>query len=127
MFNRQIGVYMDKPDSIWTKFLDPNYQDPYAQYKDQLSFVLENSIAKVTAELLADPQYENDVEKAKTMAICLLMEQMLAIQYEHCPQTQVAMTISLFADLPGTMDFKVDLFNKFQSSKKKPFWKFWKC
>ena len=48
---------------------------------------------------------------------------MLIIQYDNCPDVQKAMIINLFCDHPSTMDFKVDLLEKFkEKEREKSLW-----
>lgn len=95
-------------NSIWTKFLNKEYNDPFSIYKDNVSYQLELLILSVENELLSkEPSYTKEV--ARKMSICMVMEQMLAIQYEYTPQSMEAMTIALLTDLPKLKDFRHEL------------------
>lgn len=95
-------------NSIWTKFLNKEYDDPFSIYKDNVSYQLELLILNIENELLSkEPSYTKEV--ARKMAICMVMEQMLAIQYEYTPQSMEAMTIALLTDLPKLKDFRHEL------------------
>lgn len=99
-----------KPELKWTKFLEPDQvmNDPYAVYKDGLLYQCEDLVGKITKEyLVAHPTMP--LVDAKKMAISLILEQMLNIQYEHSPHEQAAMSAELFVHLPKLKDFRNDL------------------
>ena len=103
--------------SIWTAYLDRSHQDPYMDYKEKIAVKTEILIGEIANELLKNGvNYTSDV--AKKVAVNLIMEQMLSIQYDNCPDVQKAMIINLFCDHPSTMDFKVDLLEKFKEKEK---------
>lgn len=118
-----------KYTSPWTKFIfsgEKVTEDPYAMYKDKIQFQLENLIVSISKELLDYKQLDNNKNfenpiQANKAAICLIMEQMLAIQYQHTPKEQSIMVTELFAHLPALMDFKIDLLETMQVKlQKKP-------
>lgn len=100
-----------EPLSPWTNFLNPSIPDPYYAYKDNLSLKMEQIILATENELLASNK-EFTKQAARQLAICLMMEQMLSIQYEYSPESLQVMTISLFSDLPEVKDFRLDFFEK---------------
>lgn len=106
--------------SPWTNFLDKNYKDSNHMYKEELAVRLEEVIAKITSELMLneknDLNDENQLNDVKVLAVSLLMEQLLAIQYEHTPKAQAAMTVALFADLPELNAFKSELFKTIKNT-----------
>lgn len=97
--------------SIWSAYLDKGYEDPYLDYKEKIAVKTEILIGEIANELIKnDVNYTSDV--AKKVALNLIMEQMLIIQYDNCPDVQKAMIINLFCDHPSTMDFKIELLEK---------------
>ena len=111
-----------EPLSIWSAYLDKGYEDPYLDYKEKIAVKTEILIGEIANELLKNGvTYTSDV--AKKVAVNLIMEQMLIIQYDNCPDGQKAMIINLFCDHPSTMDFKVDLLEKFkEKEREKTLW-----
>ena len=111
-----------EPLSIWSAYLDKRYEDPYLDYKEKIAVKTEILIGEIANELLKNGvNYTSDV--AKKVAVNLIMEQMLSIQYDNCPDVQKAMIINLFCDHPSTMDFKVDLLEKFkEKEREKTLW-----
>lgn len=113
----------------WTSFLDKDFKDPYVNFKNNISLELKDVILKVEQELLnASIGYTPEI--ARKMAICLVMEQMLVIQHENIPSSLDAMVVSLFAQLPGVKNFRIDFYEKsvkagMEEQKKsgKMFWK----
>lgn len=95
----------------WTKFLGSGkeiMEDPYAMFKDKILFQCENVVGSIAKELLiANPGLSP--EEANKSAICYVMEQMLALQYEHTPRAQADMTKSLFSNLPKLEIFRMQL------------------
>lgn len=105
----------------WTSFLHPEFQDPYAVYKDSIAFQLENIIVRVEGDLLkSNKDYTQEI--ARKMAICLVMEQMLVIQNDNAPSTQNAMVAALFSELPGLKDFRIDIYEGISGKLKKKSW-----
>lgn len=98
-------------DSPWTKFLGPEkeiMEDQYAMYKDKVMFQCENLVGSISKELLmANPGLTPD--EANKNAISYVMEQMLALQYEHTPRAQADMTKALFSNLPALEIFRLQL------------------
>ncbi len=95
----------------WTSFLHKDFQDPYVVFKDNIAFQLEGIIVKIENDLMrVNKDYTPDI--ARKMAICLVMEQMLVIQHENAPSTLNAMVVSLFTELPGVKDFRIDFYEK---------------
>lgn len=110
-----------KYTSPWTKFIFSNQElteDPYFMYKDKIQYQIEHLIGSISKELLDYKQPDNvnfeNAAQANRAAICLIMEQMLAIQYEHTPKEQAVMVSELFSHLPEVMDFKIDLVEKIE-------------
>ena len=87
-----------EPLSMWSAYLDKGYEDPYLDYKEKIAVKTEILIGEIANELLKNGvNYTSDV--AKKVAVNLIMEQMLSIQYDNCPDVQKAMIINLFCDL----------------------------
>jgi len=108
-------------NSPWTVFLDPTYKDPYGIYKDSISFQLETLILKVENEIL---ELNKDYTKpaARQMAVCLVMEQMLSLQNQYASSTMNTMVASLFAELPGLHDFRMEILEKAKELERKKSW-----
>lgn len=96
--------------SPWTKFLGSESElmnDKYLMYKDNIMFQCENMVSGVAKELMqANPELTS--QDANAGAISLVMEQMLALQYEHTPDKQATMVSELMLCLPTLKDFRVD-------------------
>ncbi len=108
-------------NSAWTVFLDPTYKDPYGIYKDNISFQLETLILKVENEIL---ELNKDYTKpaAREMAVCLVMEQMLSLQNQYASSSMNTMAISLFSELPGLKDFRMEILEKAKEIERKKSW-----
>lgn len=102
--------------SQWSQYFDnsSNSKDIYWEYKDFVSYRIEKLISEVMAELLSNKEY--DSETAKKMAINLIMEQLLPIQYKETPTSQTAMILNLFVDSPNTIDFKKELIENIEKN-----------
>lgn len=108
----------------WTSFLHKDFQDPYVVFKDNIAFQLENIIVNIENELLrVNKDYTPEI--ARKMAICLVVEQILVIQHENAPSTMNAMVVSLFTELPGLKDFRIDFYKKCieEGKSKAGFWR----
>lgn len=106
-----------KPELVWTKFLSTEkmMNNPYEFYEDGILYQCENLVGKITKEyLIAYPT--TSVENAKKIAINLILQQMLSIQYDHSPQEQAAMGAELFVNLPKLSDFRHDLVKEIKIS-----------
>ena len=113
MYNENtIGAKMENPKSIWVSWLDKNNNDPYKEYKSILAIKVEELIGSVQYELLQKHQMKNS-DEVKKLAINLLMEQFLQIQYENSPEKQKAMIINLFTEHPIVEDFRLELVEEF--------------
>lgn len=122
-----LNMYSPCP-SPWTSFLKKNSeleQDPYALYKDAVSLMLEEDILKIKNQLMqAHSDYTRDV--ALKVAICLMMERLLALQNEHVPSAMDSMVMSLFLDMPSLQKFRTEIINQSQleaeRKRKRGFW-----
>lgn len=103
--------------SPWTHFLKKETpDDPYSGYKDYLLLRCEDLVGSITAEILKS-QPQTSVQAAKEGAICLIMEQLLAVQYQHTPTHQAAMVASLFTELPQLAQFREEVITHAQAQK----------
>jgi hypothetical protein len=95
--------------SPWTSFLkEDQNEDPYALFKDSISLMLETDALRVQNHLMsAHPEYSKDV--ALKVAICLMMEKMLALQNEHAPASLDSMITSLFTEMPSLHNFRSEI------------------
>jgi hypothetical protein len=87
--------------------------DPYALFKDSISLMLETDALKIQNHLMAKhPEYTKEV--ALKVAVCLLMERMLALQNEHSPTSLDSMIMSLFIELPTLREFRTEIIQQAQ-------------
>jgi hypothetical protein len=102
------NMYSPEP-CAWTSFLkEDQNQDPYALFKDSISLMLEKDALLIQNHLMsAHPEYSKEV--ALKMAICLMMEKMLALQNEHIPSALDTMIISLFTEMPSLHNFRSEI------------------
>ncbi len=116
------NMYSPEP-SPWTSFLkEDQSEDPYALFKDSISLMLETDALNIQNQLMkAHPQYSKEV--ALKVAICLMMEKMLALQNEHTPSSLDSMIISLFVEMPSLKEFRSEIITQAEieaDKKKKP-------
>ena len=101
-------------DFSWTSFLNKNQsEDPYHMFKEEIAIKSEELISHIAFNLMSSNQ-QYTYETSKKMAICLMMQEMLNTQYQNAPETQKAMAINLFCELPSTNEFKCELYKKLQ-------------
>ena len=103
-----LNMYSPEP-TPWTSFLRKDQtEDPYALFKDSISLMLETDALRIQNHLMsAHPEYSKDV--ALKVAICLMMEKMLALQNEHTPASLDSMITSLFTEMPSLHNFRSEI------------------
>lgn len=85
--------------SPWITHLSENKpDDPYFEIKNSISLSLEEQISNITQTLLKSDQ-NYDLDTAKKVAVNLVMEQLLGIQYDLTPVSQASMVIALFTKM----------------------------
>jgi hypothetical protein len=102
------NMYSPEP-SAWISFLkEDQSKEPYSLFKDSISLILETDALNIQNQLMkAHPQYSKEV--ALKVAICLMMEKMLALQNEHVPTSLDSMIISLFTEMPSLHNFRSEI------------------
>lgn len=105
-------------NNVWTRHLDQNTKDIYDNYKESINFKLTNLTATIAHELMSSG-LDYTPEVANKMAINLLMEQLLSLQYEHAPASQKVMVVNLFVALPEAQDIRMELMEKLNENLKK--------
>lgn len=99
-------------DFGWTSFLNKTQsEDPYHVFKEEIAIKSEELISNIAFNLMNSGQ-NYTYETSKKMAICLMMQEMLNTQHQNAPETQKAMVINLFCELPSTTEFKCDLYKQ---------------
>lgn len=103
-----LNMYSPEP-SPWISFLkEEKHEDPYSLFKDCISLMLETEALKIQNQLMdAHPEYSKEV--ALKVAICLMMEKMLALQNEHTPHSLDSMVIALFSEMPSLHNFRSEI------------------
>lgn len=94
--------------SLWSAFLDPAFKDEYACYKEVVAVKAETLVSDIAHELLKNNQDYNS-QTARDMAINVVIEQLLATQYQHTPGAQRAMIANLFFEHPQLEDIREDM------------------
>lgn len=97
----------------WTTHLkklpkDEQKEDIFNSFKEEINLQITNNLSLIVKSLL-DEHKEYTPETANKMAINLMMEQLLQLQYIHTPQSQVAMTIELFTHIPEMKNFREEI------------------
>lgn len=111
---------MKKNYSIWINWLNKNNKDQYQEYKSILAVKIEEFISSIQYDLMQKNQItSNDNEAIKKLAINLIMEQLLQIQYENSKEAHKAMLINLFTEHPILQDFRMELIQELTKSIKK--------
>jgi hypothetical protein len=111
---------MEKNQSIWINWLNKNNKDPYQEYKSILAVKVEEFISSIQYDLIQKNQIPtNNSEAMKKLAINLVMEQLLQIQYENSQEAHKAMLINLFTEHPILQDFRMELIQELTKNIKK--------
>ena len=102
----------------WTKHLNQSsFDENYENYKESINIKLTQCLSDITNELMqANLGYTPEV--ANKMAINLLMEQLLSLQYQHTPESQKAMVVNLFVEMPEIQDIRFELVGEIKESLK---------
>ncbi len=93
------------PDSPWTDYLYPKDEDPSLEFRELVMLDCEELVARTTASLLEACPGE-DPQDTQRIAICIVMERMLALQHAYTPDMQEHMVKSLIAGLPELAEIR---------------------
>ena len=119
----------DRP-VVWPEFLHENYDDSSFAYKDSILLRCETLITEVMKELKSAYPEVSD-ENLKKNAVALVMQELLALQYQHYPLSQTAMVAELMECLPQMHDFRLEFVGDIQRITREndyeelPRWKQW--